>query len=327
MTDMQAPPGGPDEGKSRAQALSIARTGKFEIFRVEEMQLLEPAALLKEWRPDMISSYPDWLDKDFYAADSGSFRVSIHSWVIKSPTHTIIVDTCGGNHKARPASARFDQLDLPYLERLAAIGVAPEQVDFVICTHLHVDHLGWNTRLVNGQWVPTFPNATYVLSSLDCKARDPANVPPEAWQPAHLVFLDSVQPVIEAGLAWLAQGDEEIVPGINLVPMRGHSPGQMGVRLRSEGQEALFVGDVVHHPLQVFNPDWNSRYCENAEMARATRKQVLHHCSRHASLFLPAHFARPHCGHIHEAGQAGEGGHAFSFTPLQQQALAPRQPK
>lgn len=287
----------------------MGRIGDIEVLRIEELALLEPPSLFAEWRKEMASDYAAWLGPDFYLPETDQFQVSIHSWLLKTPQHNILIDTCGGNAKERPASARFHQLDTPYLARLEAAGLAPEDVDFVICTHFHVDHVGWNTRLVDGHWLPTFPNATYILSRIECESRDPRRNPAAPLTPGNQIFLDSVLPVIESGQARLVEGDENIVDGINLIPTRGHSPGQMAVRVQSAGEEGLFIGDVMHHPLQIYKPEWNSRFCENPDEARRTRLKVLHHCADHNSLMLPAHFGHPHAGKVIRRGEL------FSFLP------------
>jgi len=152
--------------------------GDIEIRRIEETVLKEPTTLFAEWRKEIEDERPSWLASDFYLPAADAFVISIHSWLLRTKRQTILIDTCGGNAKERPASPRFHHLDTPYLERLRQAGVVPEKVDYVICTHLHVDHVGWNTRLVDGRWVPTFSNATYVLSRLECEARDPKRAEP-----------------------------------------------------------------------------------------------------------------------------------------------------
>jgi len=290
----------------------MRRIGDVEVTRIEEVNLREPPIMFAEWRKEMADQYRDWLVPDFYVPEADNFNVSIHSWLLRTPRNTILIDTCGGNAKERPASPRFNHLDTPYLERLKSAGVAPEDVDYVICTHSHVDHVGWNTRLVEGRWVPTFPKATYILSRTECEARDPRRDPSKAPTPGNLIFLDSILPVIEAGQARLVEGDEHILDGIELMPTSGHSPGQMAVRVQSRGEEGMFIGDVMHHPLQVYNPEWNSRFCEDPETAKRTRLKVLQHCADHDSLMLPAHFARPHCGKVVRRGER------FAFIPAAQ---------
>ncbi len=272
------------------------RIGAWEISRVEEVLLPEASSLFSEWLPEMAAEHAGWMGRSFYDEEADAFVSSIHSWVLRRPGTTIVIDTCGGNDKPRPASPRFDHLRQPYLERLLAVGVRPEDVDLVINTHLHVDHVGWNTRLVDGAWVPTFPRARYLFPRLEVEVRDPARGAAGRPPATHLPFLDSVAPILEAGRAALLEGTEVVADGVRLLPVPGHAPGQMAVSVRSGGEEALFTADVMHQPVQVHRSAWNSRYCEDGETARATRRAVLEHAADHRSFLLPAHFGAPHHG-------------------------------
>lgn len=295
--------------KGRKTHQTMLTVGAVEVSRVAELELELPGTLLPDWRSELANEHLDWLLPRFYVPNRDRFPVSIHSWLLRSGTKTILIDTCAGNGKTRPTYRRLERLDTPYLDRLASAGVRPEDVDFVICTHLHVDHVGWNTTYVEGQWRPTFPNAQYILSRLDCEARDPAHGHAREGTPEHAIYADSVLPVMEAGQARIVDGDEEVDEYIDLVPARGHSPGQMAVRVQSRGCEALFVGDVMHHPLQIRFPEWNSRLCEDGENARKTRRRILEHCAAHGSLLLPAHFAAPHYGRVCRSGNS------YAFVP------------
>ena len=197
----------------------------------------------------------------------------MHSWMIRNDRHTILVDTGCGNDKTRalPLFERFHQLHLPYLERLAEAGVQPEDVTLVICTHLHIDHVGWNTRLVDGEWVPTFPNAKYIFSRREF----------EHWQsptgghvtlPENIAVIeDSVLPVIEAGQVEFIDDGSKIIEGLFFQDAIGHTAGHGMLKLESGDDAAIFPGDSLHQPMQVFRPDWNSRFCEQADQARATQ--------------------------------------------------------
>ncbi len=133
---------------------------------------------------------------DCFSKAEEKFIASVHSWVLRTKHNTILIDSCAGNDKHRPSLPRFHQLKLPFLERLATAGVTPESVDFVLCTHLHADHCGWNTRLLDGRWVPTFPNAKYVFS----KAEQDHWAGPAGRQGFNAgVYADSVLPVVESG--------------------------------------------------------------------------------------------------------------------------------
>jgi glyoxylase-like metal-dependent hydrolase (beta-lactamase superfamily II) len=272
--------------------------GDIEITRIEELFLHEGTGLFEDWSPAFLDLHRQWLAPNFYLPDANKFVLSIHSWLIRTPQFTILIDTCGGNGKDRPASPIFHKLNSPYPDRLKAAGVSFDDIDIVICTHFHVDHVGWNTQLSEGRWRPTFPRARYVLPRIEVEKRDPRRRQDQKLSPANLIFLDSILPVIEAGQSQLVDGEETIVPGIFLIPTHGHSPGQIAVCVRSWGEEALFIGDVMHHPIQVYYPHWNSRFCEDGAMARETRLRVLEHCVHNNSLMLPAHFGAPHCGHV-----------------------------
>ena len=291
---------------------SMLRVGDFEISRVHEIELELWSTLLPDWRREMAKANSACLTPDFYVAESDRFRVSIHSWLVKTGELRILIDTCAGNHKSRPSFQLVNELDTPWMARLGEAGARPEEIDFVICTHFHVDHVGWNTRRVEQQWVPTFPNARYVFPRLEREALDPAFGVAKQGSSEHAIFLDSILPVIEAGQAMFVEGDESIATGVDLVAVPGHSKGQIAVRVRSNGAEAMFVGDVVHHPLQVHHPEWNSALCEDPVVARRTRLSVLHHCAQHGSLMAPAHFARPHCGTVRRDASG------FSFLPSEQ---------
>jgi len=286
----------------------VVRVGDVEVRRIEEIMLLEPSNIFAQWRKEMAGEHA-WLEPNYYDAQADAFVTSIHSWLLKMPGCKILIDSASGNGKERPASPRFAHLDTPYLQRLEAAGAAPADIDLVICTHLHVDHVGWNTRLVDGRWQPTFRNATYVISRAEIEARDPKRGAAAKPSATHLPFLDSVLPILEAGKARIVEGNERLTDEIDLIPVPGHSPGQMAVRLRSRGEEALFIADVMHQPIQVYHPSWNSRYCEDPELAARTRRWVLEYCAEHGNLMLPVHFGAPHCGRVTRHGER------FAFVP------------
>lgn len=295
--------------------MTTRRIGETIVTRVyEQMGPGFPAArMLPGWDPEILKEHGGWLSPNFYEAASGKFISSIHSWVIKTRHHTILVDTCCGNGKDRPGFERFHMLDTPYLERLRAAGVAPEQVDYVMCTHLHVDHVGWNTRLLDGRWVPTFPNAKYVFSRVEADYWDPAKN--KELTPAQAaIFIDSVLPVIAAGQAQVVEmtdqlGDGQICDGLLIEPAPGHAPGHVVLRLLSGGDEGIFIGDVMHHPIQVYRPEWSSGFCADPKQAEASRRRVLEQCCETGALVFPAHFGAPHVGRVRRAG----AGYRFEF--------------
>ena len=188
-----------------------------------------------------------------------------------------------------------------FLQDLQAAGVAPEAVDFVLCTHLHIDHVGWNTRLQNGRWAPTFPRARYLFGRKDWEyfaAND------AAVGGGRDVVDESVRPVVEAGQVDLIDGEHAIEDGVVIEPLPGHTPGQVSLRLTSQGKVALMTGDLMHHPVQCAEPQWNSVACADADMARAARRRFLERYAETDVLILTAHFAAPTGGHIVTAGDA-----------------------
>jgi glyoxylase-like metal-dependent hydrolase (beta-lactamase superfamily II) len=246
-----------------------------------------------------------WLVPNHYAPARDRLITSVHAWLIRTARHTVLLDCCAGNHKDRPGFARFHQLDTPFLARLRAAGATPEEIDIVLCTHLHSDHVGWNTMLRDGRWVPTFPNAKYLFSRAENEYGDPRRNPQAAADPQRRnAFHDSVLPVLEAGQAELIEGHHAIDDTMMIEPAPGHTVGHVILRLADRGERALFCGDVVHHPLQVCAPRWNSGFCELPEQTRATRRRVLEHCAEDGALLFPTHFGAPHVAAITPDGDA-----------------------
>lgn len=282
--------------------------GGVQVQRIEEM--LGPAAPVKdffrEYSEDEFKRHAQWLAPNFYEPSSGKLVTSIHSWLVRTDHHLVLVDCCSGNHKPRPGMARYDMLNTSYLERLKAVGVEPEDIDYVMCTHLHVDHVGWNTRLLDGRWVPTFPNAKYVFARSEhdfwCD-----NAKKEATsQGLKNVYNDSVLPVVESGKAVLFDNNYGLDDCLTLLPAPGHTPGHIRIDLTSRNQSAVFCGDVIHSPLQVALWHWNTVFCSDPKQATQTRHDVLAHCAETGALLMPIHFGTPFVSHIKSRGDAFE---------------------
>jgi glyoxylase-like metal-dependent hydrolase (beta-lactamase superfamily II) len=232
----------------------------------------------------------DWLAPDFYDPATRIVRSAIQTWVLRSGGKTVLVDTGVGNGRERPYAPVHSHLNTPYLANLAAAGVAPEDVDVVINTHLHVDHVGWNTHLRGREWVPTFPNARYLMPARDFEFWDPANGhEPVLGRGNQNVFEDSVAPVHRAGLVDLWDDHHVVDAAVRLDLAPGHTPGSAVVTVRSGGETALFVGDLVHNPVQILRPEVNSCFCEDQEQARATRRRLLGRAVDEDALVFPAH--------------------------------------
>jgi glyoxylase-like metal-dependent hydrolase (beta-lactamase superfamily II) len=177
---------------------------------------------------------------------------------------------------------------------MIAMDVAPESVDYVMCTHLHADHVGWNTRLLDGRWVPTFPNAKYIFSQRDYDHY--AGTDPEDH--SHSAFRDSVLPIVEAGQAVMINDDFSIDDTVTILPTPGHTPGHYCVRLRSNGAEAILTGDLMHFGVQVARPDWSAVFCVDGVASATTREIFIDTYADSGVLIMPAHFPGPTCGHI-----------------------------
>ena len=283
----------------------MAVIGEFQISRVVEGEgpLFDPQTFLPDSTPDVIEANADWLIPQYIDSDSGQLILAIQSYIVRTPRHTILVDTCVGNDKPRPMRPMWDMMNGPYLADLAAAGVQPEEVDFVLCTHLHVDHVGWNTRLVDGRWVPTFPNAKYIFAKKEY----------DFWETRHRegtqgpvpnVYDDSVLPVMEAGQAVLVDMDHQIGDGMWFEPAPGHTDGNVVVNLQSNDASAVLSGDVMHHPLQLVRPEWSSRACEDRALSAITRRALIERYADTDTLIAPAHFASPSMGHIVSKGDA-----------------------
>ena len=203
--------------------------GKVLVERVFDTNLL--GETMQTWFPDFnreaIRPYESWLCPTHYDAESGHFAMPVHSWLLRVGEKRVLIDTCIGNCKQRPLLNEMHMLNTQYLQRLTEIGVAPEQIDYVLCTHLHVDHVGWNTQLVNGRWVPTFPNAQYVISRKEYESAKAEAANPNMPQFIRSCFEDSIFPVVESGLAVLVDDLYELLDCFTLKSAPGHSPGNV----------------------------------------------------------------------------------------------------
>ena len=240
-----------------------------------------------------------WLQPDF-ADERGRLKMSIHALVVETPARRIIVDTCLGNDKENRRIPNWNKLQTSFLSDLAAAGYARDTIDTVVCTHLHVDHVGWNTMLIGGRWVPTFPNARYLMGRVEYAH----------WtsQPEREVMVtilaDSVAPVWDAGLVDLVETNHRICEEISLVPTVGHTPGHVSVQIISQGEEALITGDFMHHPCQIARSDWSSTADSHPVLARQTREQILTRLAGTPTLVIGTHFAGRAAGHVMRDGEA-----------------------
>jgi glyoxylase-like metal-dependent hydrolase (beta-lactamase superfamily II) len=255
--------------------------------------------------------YPDWnkyigrererpMDPVCWDETGRHLVLSTHSWLVRGPKYTLLVDTGIGNHKTRRWPF-FDQLNEPFLQRLDAAGVHPENVDYVLLTHLHTDHVGWNTQLVDGRWIPTFPNARYVFSKAE---HEYFSGPGGKDRPNYALYEDSVLPVIDAGQAEMIDaGGGEFLEGIVFHSTPGHSIDHFSIGIESRGNHALFAGDVMHLPVQVDYPDLSSAFSANPECGRRSRLWALRYAADHEAIVFSSHFPGTSTGQIERLGE------------------------
>ncbi|MET9486647.1 MBL fold metallo-hydrolase [Nocardia sp. NPDC006630] len=267
----------------------VTITRVMEYFGSVEMS---PATFFPESPDTAWRQHQSWLAPDFLDSETNGCRSALQTWVLRSEGKTILIDTGAGNHKERPYAPVWGHLNTDFLGNLARAGIAPEDVDVVVNTHLHVDHVGWNTRLRDRTWVPTFPNATYLMPRADFDFWNPANGHKTVFGRGNQnVFEDSVAPVHEDGRTVLWENSYRIDGNLTLDLAPGHTPGSSVVTLESGGDRALFVGDLLHTPLQFIEPDINSCFCEDPVQASATRRRLLGWAAEQHALVLPAHLA------------------------------------
>ncbi|UZE50241.1 MBL fold metallo-hydrolase [Rhodopseudomonas sp. P2A-2r] len=258
--------------------------GKVKITKIAEMETTGGTRfILPQAGPDEVRARP-WLIPHF-ANDEGRLKMAVQSLVLETPSQRIVVDTCLGNDKQGRKVAIWNNLQTTFLNDMTAAGFPPDSIDMVLCTHLHVDHVGWNTRLLDGKWVPTFSNARYVFGEREYAHWKACNANEDVPE-----FNDSVQPIVDAGRADLVASDRQLSDEITLIPTPGHSPGHMSVHIRSEGEEALLTGDVAHHPIQMAHLDWSSTVDSDPLAAAATRRTLFTRFADTPTLVIGGHF-------------------------------------
>jgi glyoxylase-like metal-dependent hydrolase (beta-lactamase superfamily II) len=277
------------------------------IHRIVEQEVPFMAALdmLPDLTPELLAENRSWLEPQALDRD-GALILCVQSYVVRTPHHTILVDSCIGNDKPRPTRPNWHQKsDDTYMRGLAAVGLTVDDIDFVMCTHLHGDHVGWNTRLDNGRWLPTFPKARFLFGRTEY----------DYWSGQHAkspvaAFGDSVLPVMEAGRAELVAGDHELGDHVRLMPTPGHTPGHVAIGFGRGRDEAVMTGDLIHSPLQARFPQLSTRFDTDRAEAAVTRRTFLERYCETETLCCTAHFPSPSVGRI---GRWGDG---FRCEPI-----------
>jgi len=281
--------------------------GDFSVNRVVEAEGPFAAVdfLLPAFDSQIIHQHP-WL-KPAFVDEQNRVVMSFHSYVIRTGRHVILVDGCVGNDKERPLRPMWHRQRTDFLARLAAAGVKREEITLVFCTHLHADHVGWNTELRDGRWVPTFPNARYLFSKVEY----------EYWErehraalargeplPNHGSFADSVLPVMDAKKADLVASDHEIEHGLHLEAAPGHTPGTCLLHAENRGAHGIFSGDVLHTPVQLADPALSSRFCSDPALSAKSRTALCERIANTPSFLFTGHFPAPSATRIVRMGNS-----------------------
>ena len=271
------------------------KVGDVEIIQIVEMEggeLIQNS--IPKATPENIKKI-DWLYPNF-ADENGKLKALVQSFLVKSNGKNILVDACNGNGKNRPTCPDWGNLNTDFLRRLNEIGTRESNINIVVCTHLHFDHVGWNTKLENGVFAPTFPNAKYLFVEEEYKYWH--SKPEKEVDDDKFGFDDSVAPVVNANLAQFISSNHKIDQNIRLIPTPGHTPGHISIIIESNGKKAIISGDFIHHPCQFAHPQWSMSADALPEKAFETRRKMLDELAGTNTLFIGTHFANPVAGYI-----------------------------
>lgn len=275
--------------------------------------------LLPSFDPQAAAAHPEWLPAGTTDGAGHAF-LSLHSWLVHLDGKVILIDAGSGNDKSRPDQKLLDHLDDPFLAELEKAGVSPGAVDYVVHTHIHSDHVGWNTRLENGAWVPTFPKAVTICSAREWRygaaltdgdesaaerERADSGLGKPVRNPVSGTFADSMRPLESTGrLRLIATGGEEVMPGLQFIATTGHSIDHASIEIESDGELALFGGDVLHHPIEIYDTGLVSCFCEFPEAVPGARRTILDRAAERKATYFSSHFPRSSAGLVARAGAA-----------------------
>ena len=268
----------------------------------------DPAQTFADFDPAVAERERAWLAPHHWIPAMNRLIVTIQMWVVHHAGRIIVIDTGVGNRKERTAAARMHQLNTLVMPWLESIGAGPQQVTHVVMTHLHTDHVGWNTVPQDGKWVPTFPKAKYLFPKAEF----------DYWKAEYAkdktvnqgAFEDSVLPIFDAGLAEFIDETKDVADCLTAEPVPGHAPGMLSFRIRSRGEEGLFCADILHNAIQIVRPDWNDRYVLWPDKALESRAVGLKRACERGALLMPMHLGAPYCGYVRKQGEG------YAFEPV-----------
>ena len=288
------------------------KIGEVEVTTIRETDLHGLSVIIPQATPEAVKKI-DWLVPHF-ADENGEMSGVIQAFIVKTPDKTVVVDTCVGDNKERILVEEWNAMQSGFMDRFRSAGFDPDQVDYVLCTHLHVDHVGWNTRWDGEKWVPTFPKARYLFAEEEyrfwestreippadlSKLTDPTEIGMATFDlDQRQVHEDSIQPIIDAGLVELVSGDHQIDQFIALRPTPGHTPGHVSVEISSGDERAIITGDCFHHPCQVAHPEWATVVDVDQGQGVTTREQLLDELNTKGGVLMGSHFSEPVAGKI-----------------------------
>ncbi len=291
-------------------AITSFKVGDITIHRIVEQEggFFDPLTFFPSLTPEVLAENNGWMTDGGYLDDKGQVVLCIQAYLVQTPHHNILIDSCVGNDKPRATRPFWDKLKLDTFEKnFAATGVSMDKIDYVMCTHLHVDHVGWNTKLVNGQWVPTFNNAKYVFSDRELEywteqeKKDPANNGP---------ITDSVLPIVAAKREQVVKSDFVLNDIVKLIPTPGHTIDHYSVQVGKAGADAVITGDMIHSPLQAKYPELGMRADYNSPQAGESRRKLFSCLCDTSTLVCTAHFPSPSSGRMQRDGDG------FKFVPV-----------
>ena len=286
----------------------FAHIGDIRVDRIieQEVPAFDPSEFLPDLTQEMLEPHLSWLQPKAFDPKTGLMTFCMQTYLVRTPKHTILVDTCIGNHKNHPNRPHWHQkTDKTYMNALMKAGVNIADIDYVMCTHLHADHVGWNTQLENGQWVPTFPNAKYIFSEKELAH----------WEKAHAAnpipyIAESVLPIVQAGRVQKVKSDHQLDDMVWCEPTPGHTPDHYSVCLQHAHHTGVLTGDLIHSPIQCVYPDIAARPDVDKAQAARTRRAFLDKYAETDTLICTHHFPSPSMGHIHREGD----GFRFKFV-------------